>query len=75
MYFIILHACVRSDESIMFYLSLKVRAFVVWPFFSLQIDFIDVDGLLCLPLLATLDLQNNNIAQVPPKLGSVISLK
>lgn len=40
-----------------------------------QIDSIDVDGLLCLPLLATLDLQNNNIALVPPKLGNVISLK
>ncbi|XP_035699357.1 leucine-rich repeat-containing protein 40-like isoform X2 [Branchiostoma floridae] len=36
---------------------------------------IDVDGLLKLPALATLDLQNNDIMQVPPQLGNVTSLR
>ncbi|XP_078656928.1 leucine-rich repeat-containing protein 40-like isoform X2 [Branchiostoma floridae x Branchiostoma belcheri] len=36
---------------------------------------IDVSGLLQLPQLATLDLQNNDIMQVPPQLGNVTSLR
>ncbi|CAH1242999.1 LRRC40 [Branchiostoma lanceolatum] len=36
---------------------------------------IDVDGLLKLPQIATLDLQNNDIMQVPPQLGNVTSLR
>ncbi|XP_050401832.1 leucine-rich repeat-containing protein 40 [Patella vulgata] len=35
-----------------------------------KIEVIDVDGLKRLPVLATLDLQNNNISQVPPELGN-----
>ena len=40
-----------------------------------QIDKIDVPGLKRLPMVATLDLQNNNIMQVPPELGTVESLR
>ncbi len=40
-----------------------------------QISSIDVDGLLQLPHLGCLDLQNNNISQVPPRLGTVATLK
>eukprot|EP00058_Branchiostoma_floridae_P020486 XP_002605976.1 hypothetical protein BRAFLDRAFT_126569 [Branchiostoma floridae] len=40
-----------------------------------HITAIDVDGLLKLPALATLDLQNNDIMQVPPQLGNVTSLR
>ncbi|XP_077981169.1 leucine-rich repeat-containing protein 40-like [Glandiceps talaboti] len=40
-----------------------------------QIKFIDVPGLLRLPALSTLDLQNNDIAQVPPELGNITCLR
>ena len=40
-----------------------------------QIQVIDIDGLLQLPMLSCLDLQNNNISTVPPRLGTVSSLK
>ncbi|XP_006820661.1 leucine-rich repeat-containing protein 40-like [Saccoglossus kowalevskii] len=40
-----------------------------------QVAFIDVQGLLRLPMLSTLDLQNNNVSQVPPELGTVESLR
>ncbi|XP_032221201.2 leucine-rich repeat-containing protein 40 isoform X1 [Nematostella vectensis] len=40
-----------------------------------QIAVIDVDGLLRMSVLETLDLQNNNISQVPPELGNVRGLK
>ena len=35
-----------------------------------KITQIDADGFKGLPMLATLDLQNNNIDQVPPELGN-----
>ena len=44
-------------------------------FLLLQIETIDVDGLLQLPMIGCLDLQNNNISHVPPNLGNVTSLK
>ena len=40
-----------------------------------QIGDIDVAGLKKLPMVATLDLQNNNIGQVPPELGTVETLR
>ena len=40
-----------------------------------KIDNIDATGLQQLPVLATLDLQNNNISQVPPELGLCTQLK
>lgn len=40
-----------------------------------QIQIIDVDSLLSMKALSTLDLQNNNIAQVPPQLGNVTQLR
>ncbi|KAK3755618.1 hypothetical protein QZH41_017618 [Actinostola sp. cb2023] len=40
-----------------------------------QIQSIDVNGLLRLPVLDTLDLQNNSISQVPPELGNVTTLR
>ncbi|XP_041359115.1 leucine-rich repeat-containing protein 40-like [Gigantopelta aegis] len=40
-----------------------------------KIDTIDAVGLQKLPLLATLDLQNNNCSQIPPELGNCLSLK
>ena len=41
----------------------------------LQVSVIEVDGLLQLPNLSCLDLQNNSISQVPPQLGTVTTLK
>ncbi|XP_070564294.1 leucine-rich repeat-containing protein 40-like [Ptychodera flava] len=40
-----------------------------------QVSYLDVQGLLRLPALATLDVQNNSIAQVPPELGNLTSLR
>jgi Leucine-rich repeat (LRR) protein len=40
-----------------------------------QIAEIDPVGLKSLPQLATLDLQNNDIRQVPPELGEVTQLR
>ena len=40
-----------------------------------KIDSIDATGLQQLPVLATLDLQNNSISQVPPELGLCTQLK
>ena len=40
-----------------------------------KLDNIDAAGLKQLPALATLDLQNNNISQVPPELGLCTQLK
>lgn len=40
-----------------------------------QIQLIDVDNLLPMSALSTLDLQNNDIAQVPPQLGNVTQLR
>ena len=40
-----------------------------------KVNNIDVDGLKKLPNLLTLDLSNNNIANVPPELGNVSSLR
>ena len=40
-----------------------------------QLSEIDVDGLLQLKTLHTLDLSNNNIARIPPQLGNVSWLK
>lgn len=40
-----------------------------------KIDSIDADGIKQLPVLATLDLQNNNISQVPPELGLCTQIK
>ena len=40
-----------------------------------QIGAIDVAGLKRLPMIATLDLQNNDIMQVPPELGLIESLR
>ena len=42
---------------------------------STQIAAIDVDGLLQLPRVACLDLQNNDIGHIPPQLGNVTTLK
>ncbi|PVD23047.1 hypothetical protein C0Q70_16309 [Pomacea canaliculata] len=40
-----------------------------------KINDIDAVGLQQMPVLATLDLQNNNISQVPPELGKCASLR
>jgi len=40
-----------------------------------KIETIEADGLKSLPCLATLDLQNNNVAQVPPELGLCTQIK
>lgn len=40
-----------------------------------QIQLIEVDSLLPMSSLSTLDLQNNNIGQVPPQLGNVTQLR
>ena len=40
-----------------------------------KIDSIDAEGLKQLPALATLDLQNNSISQIPPELGLCTQLK
>ncbi|XP_074641681.1 leucine-rich repeat-containing protein 40-like [Tubulanus polymorphus] len=40
-----------------------------------QIDKLDVTGIKETPVLATLDLQNNNISQVPPELGNCSQLR
>jgi Leucine-rich repeat (LRR) protein len=40
-----------------------------------KIDHIDATGIKNLPVLATLDLQNNNIGQVPPELGNCTPIK
>lgn len=40
-----------------------------------QISVINVDGLKNLPKLSTLALQNNNIAQVPPQLGLIATIR
>lgn len=40
-----------------------------------KINDIDAVGLQQMPVLATLDLQNNNISQVPPELGNCVSLR
>ncbi|KAL5016231.1 hypothetical protein ScPMuIL_005820 [Solemya velum] len=40
-----------------------------------KIEVIDADGLCQLPVLGTLDLQNNSINQVPPELGNCLQLK
>ena len=40
-----------------------------------QVNVVNVSGLLRLTKLATLDLQNNNIMQVPPELGNCTSLR
>lgn len=40
-----------------------------------QISAINVDGLRNLPRLSTLALQNNNIAQVPPQLGLITTIR
>ena len=40
-----------------------------------KIDHIDATGIKNLPVLATLDLQNNNIGQVPPELGNCTQIK
>lgn len=40
-----------------------------------KIETIEVDGLKSLAALGTLDLQNNNIAQVPPELGLCTQIK
>lgn len=40
-----------------------------------QVSNVDSAGFLQLPVLATLDLQNNNISQVPPELGNCTSIK
>ncbi|KAK7508432.1 hypothetical protein BaRGS_00000671 [Batillaria attramentaria] len=40
-----------------------------------QVSTIDAAGFQRLPVLATLDLQNNNISQVPPELGNCVSIK
>ena len=60
----------------------QVRLFLILTYCSMylcvtttKISTIDADGLLCLPMLSTLDLRNNSIAQVPPRLGTVTSLK
>ena len=41
----------------------------------LQIQAIEVETLLPMSSLSTLDLQNNDIAQVPPQLGNVTQLR
>lgn len=40
-----------------------------------KITMIDAAGFKNLPMLATLDLQNNNIEQVPPELGNCTQIK
>jgi Leucine-rich repeat (LRR) protein len=40
-----------------------------------QITAIDVEGLRQLPMIQTLDLQNNSVAHVPPQLGTISTLK
>lgn len=40
-----------------------------------KVEKIDLEGLNKLPMLAVLDLRNNNIAQVPPELGLLTQLK
>lgn len=40
-----------------------------------KITTIDAGGIKGLPMLATLDLQNNNIEQVPPELGQCTQIK
>ena len=40
-----------------------------------KITTIDATGLKGLPVLATVDLQNNNIEQVPPELGTCSQIK
>lgn len=40
-----------------------------------KITTIDAAGFKNLPMLATLDLQNNNIDQVPPELGNCTQIK
>ena len=42
---------------------------------SNKIDAIDAAGIQGLPVLGTLDLQNNNVAQVPPELGNCTQIK
>ena len=41
----------------------------------LQMQAIEVESLLPMSSLSTLDLQNNDIAQVPPQLGNVTQLR
>lgn len=43
--------------------------------FCQQIAAIDVEGLKQLPMIQTLDLQNNSVAHVPPQLGTITTLK
>jgi len=40
-----------------------------------QIQLIEVDKLLLMSVLSTLDLQNNDLAQVPPQLGNATQLR
>ena len=40
-----------------------------------QIETVNPEGLKGLPKIATLDLRNNNISQVPPHLGLVTQLR
>ena len=40
-----------------------------------QITTIDVEALRQLPMVQTLDLQNNSVAHVPPQLGTIATLK
>ncbi|KAK3089958.1 hypothetical protein FSP39_008029, partial [Pinctada imbricata] len=42
---------------------------------SNKIDTMDAAGIQSLPVLGTLDLQNNNIGQVPPELGNCTQIK
>jgi len=42
---------------------------------SNKVDAVNLEGLNKLPMLAVLDLSNNNIAQVPPELGLLTQLK
>ena len=58
-----------------YYWFIQCMSSLVVHVMSLQITDINVDGLLQLPMISCLDLQNNDISQVPPQLGNVSTLR